>query len=133
MPVAPGLMRRIERSVRRLSITTLFSKGVHLIVDQITDKQRVLTFFASDGRLFFLIPMGPKTCIGTTDTQVESPEVKVTDEDRDFILENANDVLDLDPPLTRDSIIAERVGVRPLAIQRRGRRRRTGCSCRANT
>ena len=98
----------------------LFSKGVHLIVDQITDKQRVLTFFASDGRLFFLIPMGPKTCIGTTDTQVESPEVKVTDEDRDFILKNANDVLDLDPPLTRDSIIAERVGVRPLATSVEG-------------
>ena len=58
----------------------LFSKGVHLIVDRITDNQRVLTFFASDGRLFFLIPMGPKTCIGTTDTQVQSPEVGVTDE-----------------------------------------------------
>jgi alpha-glycerophosphate oxidase/glycerol-3-phosphate dehydrogenase len=29
-------------------------------------------------------------------------------------------MLDLDPPLTRDSIIAERVGVRPLAIRGRG-------------
>jgi len=95
----------------------LFSKGVHLIVDRITDNRRVLTFFASDGRLFFLIPMGPKTCIGTTDTQVSSPEVGVSDEDRDFILANANALLDLDPPLTRDSIIAERVGVRPLAIR----------------
>ena len=95
----------------------LFSKGVHLIVDQITDNQRVLTFFASDGRLFFLIPMGPKTCIGTTDTQVESPEVGVTDADRDFVLENANVLLDLDPPLNRESIIAERVAVRPLAIR----------------
>ncbi len=95
----------------------LFSKGVHLIVDRITDNKRVLTFFATDGRLFFLIPMGPKTCIGTTDTQVETPLVEVTDEDRDFILANANALLDLDPPLTRDSIIAERVGVRPLAIK----------------
>lgn len=95
----------------------LFSKGVHLIVDQITDNKRVLTFFASDGRLFFLIPMGPKTCIGTTDTQVDSPAVEVTDEDRDFILSNVNALLDTDPPLTRESIIAERVGVRPLAIK----------------
>jgi len=95
----------------------LFSKGVHLIVDQITDNKRVLTFFASDGRLFFLIPMGPKTCIGTTDTQVSHPDVGVTDEDRDFILENANALLDTDPPLTRQSIIAERVAVRPLAIE----------------
>ena len=98
----------------------LFSKGVHLIVDRITDNKRVLTFFASDGRLFFLIPMGPKTCIGTTDTEVDSPEVSVTDEDRDFILANANALLDLDPPLTRASIIAERVGVRPLAIKGQG-------------
>jgi glycerol-3-phosphate dehydrogenase len=98
----------------------LFSKGIHLIVDRITDNKRVLTFFASDGRLFFLIPMGPKTCIGTTDTQVDDPEVSVTDEDRDFVLANANALLDLDPPLTRDSIIAERVGVRPLAIKGEG-------------
>ncbi len=98
----------------------LFSKGIHLIVDRITDNKRVLTFFASDGRLFFLIPMGPKTCIGTTDNQVDRPEVTVTDEDRDFVLANANALLDLDPPLTRDSIIAERVGVRPLAIRGEG-------------
>ncbi|MEZ5570435.1 MAG: glycerol-3-phosphate dehydrogenase/oxidase [Halioglobus sp.] len=95
----------------------LFSKGVHLLVDKITDNKRVLAFFASDGRLFFLIPMGPKTCIGTTDTQVESPEVGVTDADRNFVLENANALLDINPPLTRASIIAERVGVRPLVIK----------------
>jgi alpha-glycerophosphate oxidase/glycerol-3-phosphate dehydrogenase len=98
----------------------LFSKGIHLIVDQVTDNQRVLTFFASDGRLFFLIPMGPKTCIGTTDTQVDTPEVRVTDEDRDFVLANVNALLDLDSPLTRADIIAERVGVRPLAIAGEG-------------
>ena len=98
----------------------LFSKGVHLIVDRITDNRRVLTFFASDGRLFFLIPMGPKTCIGTTDTQVDTPQVEVTDADRDFILANANSLLDLDRPLGREDIIAERVGVRPLAIEGEG-------------
>ena len=97
----------------------LFSKGIHLIVDRVTDNRRVLTFFASDGRLFFLIPMGPKTCIGTTDTRVEDPEVEVTDEDRDFVLDNVNALLDLDPPLSKADIIAERVGVRPLATRSR--------------
>lgn len=95
----------------------LFSKGVHLIVDRITDSQRVLTFFASDGRLFFVIPMGPKTCIGTTDTQVESPEAKVTDEDRQFILDNVNSLLKLERPLSIADVIAERCGVRPLALE----------------
>ncbi|OUR99091.1 FAD-dependent oxidoreductase [Gammaproteobacteria bacterium 42_54_T18] len=95
----------------------VFSKGIHLIVDRITDSKRVLTFFASDGRLFFVIPMGPKTCIGTTDTQVENPETTVTDEDRQFVLDNANSLLNLAAPLTLDSIISERCGVRPLAIE----------------
>jgi glycerol-3-phosphate dehydrogenase len=96
----------------------LFSKGIHLIVDRITDNRRVLTFFATDGRLFFLIPMGRKTCIGTTDTQEQSPEVELTDSDRDFVLDNVNALLDLDSPLTVDDIVSTRVGVRPLAAER---------------
>ena len=94
----------------------LFSKGVHLIVDRITEHRHIMAFFASDGRLFFVIPMGPKTCIGTTDTQVSSPEVGVSDADRHFILDNANKLLKLATPLTAADIIAERCGVRPLAV-----------------
>jgi len=94
----------------------VLSKGIHLIVDRIASVDRVLTFFASDGRLFFVIPMGPKTCIGTTDTRVETAAVSVTDEDRQFVLDNANQLLRLPRPLGPEDIIAERVGVRPLAI-----------------
>ncbi|MEL7375233.1 MAG: FAD-dependent oxidoreductase, partial [Pseudomonadota bacterium] len=50
----------------------VFSKGIHLIVNRVTDSKRILTSFASDGRLYFAIPMGARTCIGTTDTRVES-------------------------------------------------------------
>ncbi len=94
----------------------LLSKGIHLIVPRIGSVTRVLTFFASDGRLFFVIPMGNRTCIGTTDTQVEDDHVVVCDADRDFVLANANELLALPQPLTRADIIAERVGVRPLAV-----------------
>jgi len=94
-----------------------FSKGIHLIVDRLTPHTRVLAFFATDGRLFFVIPMGARTCIGTTDTPVDSPHVKVTDEDRDFVLDNINKRLSLKTPLTKDDIIAERCGVRPLALK----------------
>jgi len=93
----------------------LFSKGIHLIVDRITKDERILAFFASDGRLFFVIPMGNKTSVGTTDTQVDDPNVEVTEEDRQFVLDNINELLDLDKPITREDIIAERCGVRPLA------------------
>ena len=73
----------------------LFSKGIHLIVPQITPNRRILTFFADDGRLFFAIPMGLRTCVGTTDTRVDSPYAEVTEEDRQFVLDNINKRLNL--------------------------------------
>ena len=96
----------------------LLSKGIHLIVPQISDRHRVLAFFADDERLFFAIPMANRTCIGTTDTRVADPVTAVTDEDRDFVLSNINARLDLPIPLTRDDVIAERCGVRPLATRK---------------
>lgn len=94
----------------------LLSKGIHLIVPQLSDQHRVLAFFANDERLFFAIPMAHRTCLGTTDTRVENPVTEVTDADRDFVLDNINARLDLPQPLTHDDIIAERCGVRPLAV-----------------
>ena len=98
----------------------VFSKGIHLIVPKLTPNKRVLTFFADDGRMFFVIPMGPRTCIGTTDTRVDRPESFVTQEDRRFVLENINKRLNLESPLTEEDIIAERCGVRPLVVQGNG-------------
>lgn len=97
----------------------VFSKGVHLIVERLHPQQRVLAFFADDGRLFFAIPMGMRTCIGTTDTPVEDPLTEVTAADRRFILDNINKRLNLPKPLTEAAIIAARCGVRPLAIKGR--------------
>lgn len=94
----------------------LFSKGVHLVVDRVTTARRVLAFFADDGRLFFVIPLGPKSCLGTTDTRVERPEAVVTPEDRRFVLDNVNKRLRLARPLTEADVIAERCGVRPLVV-----------------
>ncbi len=95
----------------------VFSKGIHLIVERLTPHKRVLAFFADDGRLFFAIPMGARTCIGTTDTRVDSPQVEVSPEDRRFVLDNINKRLKLSRPLDERDIIAERCGVRPLAVR----------------
>ncbi|GHE22844.1 glycerol-3-phosphate dehydrogenase/oxidase [Halomonas urumqiensis] len=95
----------------------VFSKGIHLIVPRLTKSGRVLAFFADDGRLFFVIPMGARTCIGTTDTRVEKPEVGITEDDIRFVLDNINKRLSLDKPLGKDDIIATRCGVRPLAVK----------------
>lgn len=93
------------------------SKGIHLIVNRLVEQRRVLAFFADDGRLFFVIPMGNRTCIGTTDTLVEDAQVGVTDADIDFVLGNINKRLRLARPLARADIIATRCGVRPLAVK----------------
>ena len=99
----------------------VFSKGIHLIVERLAQSNRVLTFFADDGRPFFAIPMGARTVIGTTDTRVPEPESEVTEADRDFVLDNINKRLNLAKPLTRDDIIAERCGVRPLVVKSEGK------------
>jgi glycerol-3-phosphate dehydrogenase len=96
------------------------SKGIHLIVPRLSSSRRVLAFFADDERLFFAIPIANRSCIGTTDTAVEDPLTTVTDADRDFVLSNINARLDLQKPLSRDDIIAERCGVRPLAVRKQG-------------
>lgn len=114
----PYVDRYNEGSGQRTLHRHVFSKGIHLTVKRLTPNRRVLTFFANDGRLFFIIPMGPVSCIGTTDTRVETPEPHVTEEDRDFVLANINKNLKLREPLTRRDILAERCGVRPLAVKR---------------
>ena len=99
----------------------VYSKGVHLVVDQLTPNERVLAFFDDDQRLFYVIPMGNRSVIGTTDTRVDDPHTEVTENDREFLLEQVNDRLDLNSPLSKDDIIAERSGVRPLVIGRQSK------------
>ena len=94
----------------------VFSKGVHLIVPRLSELDRVMTFFARDGRLFFAVPMGSCSCIGTTDTPQDDWKSEVTSEDIEFILENINLQMGLTKPLTQKDIIATRCGVRPLAV-----------------
>ncbi len=94
----------------------VFSKGIHLLVPRITPHERVLTFFADDGRPFFVIPMGARSCIGTTDTPVDQPITTPTDDDRRFVLDNVNKRLTLERPLDMSDVVAERCGVRPLAV-----------------
>ncbi|MEO5610657.1 MAG: FAD-dependent oxidoreductase [Ornithinibacter sp.] len=100
----------------------VYSKGIHLVVPRLTTTKhdRVLAFFDDSQRLFYVIPMGRRSVIGTTDTRVDSPFTEVTDEDRTFLLEQINARLDLAEPLTVDDIIAERSGVRPLVVPRSG-------------
>jgi alpha-glycerophosphate oxidase/glycerol-3-phosphate dehydrogenase len=99
----------------------VYSKGIHLVVPRLTTSHhhKVLAFFDDSQRLFYVIPMGRRSVIGTTDTRVESPFTDVDDDDIDFLLGQINARMDLASPLTRADIIAERCGVRPLVVKRR--------------
>jgi glycerol-3-phosphate dehydrogenase len=98
----------------------VYSKGIHLVVPRHTTTRhdRVLAFFDDTRRLFYVIPMGRRSVIGTTDTRVDTPFTSVDSDDRRFLLEQINVRLDRPAPLTVTDIIAERSGVRPLVIRR---------------
>ena len=104
----------------------VYSKGIHLVVPRLTttDHDRVLAFFDDTQRLFYVIPMGRRSVIGTTDTRVDDAFTRVDDVDRDFLIAQINARMNLERPLTADDVIAERSGVRPLVVQRpKGRKR----------
>lgn len=107
----------VERSGQQTTHRHVFAKGIHLLVDRVTPEEKVLTFFDETGRMFFVIPMGPRSVIGTTDTRVDRPESRVTNEDRAFLLRNVNACLTLEQPIEDQHIIAERCGVRPLVVR----------------
>ncbi|MGB1386939.1 MAG: FAD-dependent oxidoreductase [Ilumatobacteraceae bacterium] len=100
----------------------VYSKGIHLVVPRLTttDHDRVLAFFDDSQRLFYVIPMGRRSVIGTTDTRVDDPHTAVTEEDRNFLLEQINTRMNLEKPLEASDIIAERSGVRPLVVKVEG-------------
>lgn len=96
----------------------VYSKGIHLVVPRITTNRhhKVLAFYDDTERLFYVIPMGRRSVIGTTDTRVDTPFTEVDKDDIDFLLGQINGRLELVTPLTKDDIIAERSGVRPLVV-----------------
>ncbi|MDP2291330.1 MAG: FAD-dependent oxidoreductase [Actinomycetota bacterium] len=100
----------------------VYSKGIHLVVPRLTtdQHQRVLAFFDDTQRLFYVIPMGSRSVIGTTDTRIDEPFTQVDDDDRTFLLDQINARLDLETPLTAADVIAERSGVRPLVVNTGG-------------
>lgn len=93
----------------------VLSKGAHLIVPRLSPRFRVLSFFTDDGRLFFVLPLAGRTMIGTTDTAAEDDDVAVDPPDRAYLLGNVTKRITA--PLAESAVIAERAGVRPLALE----------------
>lgn len=95
----------------------VFSKGVHFTIGRkLTQGDRVLAFWDEQNRLFYVLPMGDRSMIGTTDTRVDAPETTANQDDIEFVLRQINAQLELEKPITKDEIISARSGVRPLVI-----------------
>ena len=99
----------------------VFSKGIHLVLNRkLTSDYQVLAFWDEEGRLFYVLPMGDRSMVGTTDTRVDDPYTEVSVEDREFVLRQINAQMELEVPIDASQIVAERCGVRPLVVEAGG-------------
>ncbi len=93
------------------------TKGVHVIVSRarVANTEAITLISPIDGRVMFVLPWGPFTYVGTTDTDYAgAPEdVRATGEDVVYLLRSANAVFP-DARLQADDVIGTWAGLRPL-------------------
>ena len=96
------------------------TKGIHLVVDsaRLQVNHAIVGMHPKDGRVFFTVPWGEQTYIGTTDTDFDGDPSKVyaDSNDVDYVLEAANEHFP-DTNLNRDDVISTWAGVRPLVSE----------------
>lgn len=97
------------------------ARGSHIVLDRsfLQSEEAIMIPKTSDGRVLFLVPWHNVVLVGTTD--VVSPELtmepKATQEEINFILNNAAEYLEKKP--TQKDIISTFAGLRPLAAPKR--------------
>lgn len=109
--------------IRRLDSTTgethavRGSKGVHIEVprERLGNREALTLLSPVDGRVMFILPAGPHTIIGTTETstQAHPSEVRASEADVAYLLESTNGFFP-NAHLTRDDVISAWAGIRPL-------------------
>jgi glycerol-3-phosphate dehydrogenase len=97
------------------------TRGAHILVPRINQGDEAIYLSSGrDDRLFFVIPWGDLSLIGTTDTDTELPpeETVATEEDIDYLLAESARHLH-GTALTRECVIASFAGLRPLVADTR--------------
>jgi glycerol-3-phosphate dehydrogenase len=91
------------------------TKGIHLVMPKLSDQ--ALFVASRDERMFFIIPLGAYSLIGTTDTTYSGDldEVHADRSDIDYLLIESKRIL---PGLniSREAILYTYAGIRPLAF-----------------
>ncbi len=92
------------------------SQGVHIVLDKsfLPGDTAIMVPKTDDGRVLFAIPWHNRVVVGTTDTEVEGPELEPTprQEELDFLVEHAARYLVKDP--APDDVLSTFAGIRPL-------------------
>lgn len=93
------------------------SKGVHIEVPRarLGNREALTLLSPVDGRVMFILPAGPHTIIGTTETATHAhpAEVRATEADVKYLIESANGFFP-NAHLTREDVISAWAGIRPL-------------------
>lgn len=95
------------------------SRGVHLVLPKqfVPKDAAIMVPHTTDGRVLFAVPWHGHVVLGTTDESTKdiSLEPRATEEEIDFILENAARYMRTDP--TRADVLSVFAGLRPLVKQ----------------
>lgn len=113
----------IDFANRTLGLSTRYiggTKGSHLVLDHPELRKAIgnneFFFENKDGRIVLIFPLFDKVMIGTSDIPIENPdEARCTKGEIDYFLEMVRRVFP-DIKISRDQIIFEFSGVRPLAF-----------------
>ena len=92
------------------------TKGIHILVPRdLIGQRHAVALRAPDGRLFFMIPWGSFSLIGTTDSDYRQSldDVRATDREVGYLLSAANGAFPK-ANLTASDVVSTYAGVRPL-------------------
>lgn len=99
------------------------TRGTHILVPRISQGDEALYLAANrDDRLFFVIPWGELSLIGTTDIdfRADPDTTEPTQDDIDYLLSETSRQLNREP-LQRDDVISAFAGLRPLVTDTQAR------------
>ncbi|MBI1352850.1 MAG: FAD-dependent oxidoreductase [Acidobacteria bacterium] len=92
------------------------SQGTHIVLDKsfLPGDSAIMVPKTDDGRVLFAVPWLDRVIVGTTDTEVEGPDLEPRPlrEEVDFLLEHAGRYLTKDP--TPADVLSAFAGIRPL-------------------
>lgn len=92
-------------------------RGSHLIIDYRISNAMVFQV-KEEKRIIFMIPIGDKSLLGTTEVLQKNPDEAVCSEvEADYLLSAANHFLKI--PVSRELVVESFAGIRPI-IKRKG-------------